>query len=108
MLSSHLLAKIPNFKAGKFWEISPFILQLNAVRLYFERNGQVKLNLFIYLFADKENMVKILIDNKIEIINLKNGKEKTPLFLAIEVNGEFPRKNFCLSKFIFCFILLVD
>lgn len=98
MSSLRLLAKIPNFNAGKFGEISPFILQRNAVRHCFERNAQLELNFFIYLFADKENMVKILIDNKIEIINLKNGKEKTPLFLAIEINGEFLRKDFVCPK----------
>lgn len=95
MSSLRLLAKIPNFNAGKFGEISPFILQRNVTAL---REMQLELNFFIYLFTDKENMVKILIDNQIDIIYLKNGKGKTPLFLAIEINGEFLRKDFVCPK----------
>lgn len=44
---------------------------------------------FIYSLAGKENMVKIMIENKPDLINLRNEKGRTPLFLAIEINGKF-------------------
>lgn len=43
----------------------------------------------IFLFADKENIVKIFIEKKPDMIDVKNDKGKTPLSVAAAVNGEF-------------------
>lgn len=43
----------------------------------------------IFLFADKANIVKIFIEKKPDMIDVKNDKGKTPLSVAAAVNGEF-------------------
>lgn len=42
-----------------------------------------------FALADKENMVKIIIDLKPDQIDVKNDNEETPLFLTISSNGKF-------------------
>lgn len=57
------------------------------------------------MFADKENMVKILIDSNAEMINVRNVKGETPLILAVENNGNnFHLKfscDFCSFLFVY-------
>lgn len=48
----------------------------------------LKLNSKIRLFAERENLVKMLIDSEPEMINVKNDKGETPLLMAIR-NGNF-------------------
>lgn len=46
-------------------------------------------NLIWNWISDKENMVKILIDEKPDMVDVANDHGKTSLFLAAEVNGKF-------------------
>lgn len=39
------------------------------------------------MFADNENMVKIIIENKPDMIEERNNEEQTPIFVAVD-NGE--------------------
>lgn len=51
-------------------------------------------------------MVKIFIDNKAEMIDVKNDKGKTPLSVAATVNGEFLkniRPKHCALDILFIF-----
>lgn len=41
------------------------------------------------MFAEKENMVKVLLDNKADMIDIKNDNGETPLILVAKVNGKF-------------------
>lgn len=43
----------------------------------------------IFLIAEKENIVKILIENKPEIINVTSDFGQTPLLFAVRVNGKY-------------------
>lgn len=42
-----------------------------------------------FALADKENMVKIIINLKPDQIDVKNDNEETPLFLTTSSNGKF-------------------
>lgn len=46
-----------------------------------------------FLFADKENMVKFLIETRPELINVTNNDEDTPLIYAVKTNSTFFSKN---------------
>lgn len=71
-------------------EIYQYILHLNTVRidgiLLFKKKKYeeiVKLS-FEFLCADKEKMVKILIDAKADTIDVKNVNGTTPLIAAAD------------------------
>lgn len=64
-------------------EIYQFTLQLSTVRhllvLFFQEPHQMK---FFPLTGEK-NMVKIFIDERLDMINVKNEDGETPLFFAV-------------------------
>lgn len=46
-----------------------------------------------FFLADKENMVKIILDSKIQMIHAKNDDKRTPIFYALLGNGKFSPKR---------------
>lgn len=44
----------------------------------------------IFVLTGKDNIVKMIIDNKPDMINVKNDDGKTPLIIAAEYSGELP------------------
>lgn len=52
----------------------------------------------IFLFADLENLVKLILDERPDQINVKNDDGETPLFLTSLSNGKFSFGKFKMLK----------
>lgn len=97
-LSKKFYATIRKFKMWMSLETCQSILQSYTVRqkTVFERKIQnyLFIQIFtIFLFVDKEKMMKFLIEAKPEIVNATNGWEHTPLFYAAAGNGKILLKK---------------
>lgn len=68
----------------------PFTLQLSTVRAldsHLESPSILYQHEFWQFFADKLNIVRIIVNKNPEMVDRRNNRGETPLFIAAEVNG---------------------
>lgn len=79
---------------GKLNTILQFILQLHTVsyELFLEQNHKC-FEFDLFLFVDKEGMVKIIIETKPEMINARGHNDDTPLNYASRIGKIFQKQD---------------